>query len=44
MAQRHLCVVIEMVESDKPCEEVLHQMLSIKEALNAAGSLMSDGR
>ena len=36
-AEGHLHAVIGMVESGAPCEEVLHQLDAVEEALCAAG-------
>lgn len=36
-ASGHLNAVIEMAESGKPCEQVLHQLNAIQSALGAVG-------
>jgi DNA-binding FrmR family transcriptional regulator len=36
-AEGHLNAVIEMAESDQPCEQVLHQLNAVQSALRVAG-------
>ena len=37
-AAGHLNAVIEMVESDQPCEQVLHQLNAVQSALRVTGT------
>ncbi len=39
-AAGHLNAVIEMAETEKPCERVLHQLNAVQAALDAAGLRM----
>ncbi len=37
-AAGHLNAVLEMAESDQPCEQILHQLNAVQSALQATGS------
>jgi DNA-binding FrmR family transcriptional regulator len=41
-AEGHLRAVIQMLEQDAPCEQVLHQLGAVQAALRAVGSLLVD--
>ncbi len=43
-AEGHLHAVVKMVEADKPCDQVLHQLEAVQAALRAAGCLLIEGQ
>lgn len=36
-ASGHLNAVVQMVEEDQPCEEIMHQLLAVQAAIKATG-------
>jgi len=43
-AEGHLGAVIGLLESGKPCEQVLHQLGAVRAALRAAGAKLLDNQ